>query len=180
MSSYLPSTSWSKTLLERLFAVTDLTNNGGVLQFSDYLSLLYVLGPGSDEQKYQLLFRLYDWEASGFVTKKSLSKTILCTIGMDALKVSSWKVNVTTYDRMNEAVVESREKLTKNDLTSISDTMVETAMLFYDQDGDGKLNYEEWHAFALDSVEVDMLLESWKQPIQNAPWLCLIKRDDVT
>ena len=57
MASYLEETSWPKSMLKRLFAVADLTNNGSGLRFEDYISLLYILGPGSKEEKLQLVFR---------------------------------------------------------------------------------------------------------------------------
>ena len=171
MAPYLDETSWPKIMLERLFAVADLNNSGSFLKFEDYISLLYVIGPtGTKEEKLQLIFRLYDWDASGYITKKSMAKMMSISTGMNQV-TSSWKVMVTKYDRYEGTLFENIEKLSKSDLSSISDPMVDTAMSFYDKDKDGKLNYEEWCNFALDSVEIDVLIQTWESPLRHdSPW----------
>jgi Ca2+-binding EF-hand superfamily protein len=179
MASYLEETSWPKSMLERLFAVADLTNNGS-LRFEDYMSLLYIMGPGSKEEKLQLVFRLYDLDASGYVTKKHLTKMLSISTGMDQLKVSSWKVAVVKYDHMKGTVRDTKQKLSKSDLSSISDPMVDSAMAFYDRDNDGKLNYKEWSQFAMDSLEIELLLNTLDSPTKmNVPWSGLILRDGI-
>jgi Ca2+-binding EF-hand superfamily protein len=180
MASFLEAGLWPNTLLERLFSVSDLTQSNTCLRFDDYVALLYILGPtGTKEQKIQLIFRLYDWDACGYVTKKSMSKMLHLSTGMDCIKASSsWKVAVNNYDPRSGTVVESREKLTKGDLSSISEAMIDTAMTFYDTDEDGKLNLQEFIHFASDSLEIDMLLESLTSPTRvDAPWRSLCCRD---
>jgi hypothetical protein len=57
----------------------------------------------------------------------------------------------------------------------MADVMVESSMAFYDQDKDGKLNYDEFLNFAADSLEIATLLESFSQPTRlDSPWAELV------
>jgi len=172
MASYMNGDSWPKLMLERLFQVADLSNSGTALSFDDYVALLFVMGPsGSTKQRMSLLFRIYDFEAGGYVSKKSLQKMLVINTGLDSVSTSSWKVGVTKYDPSKDIVVETREKLHKAELSSMADVMVESAMAFYDQDKDGKLNYEEFLNFAADSLEIATLLETMEKPTRlDSPW----------
>ena len=63
------------------------------------------------------------------------------------------------------------EKLAKRDLTPILDLAIATAFAAYDKDGDGRLNFPEWCAFAKDSIDVALLLDGVAHPSrEGAPW----------
>ena len=144
----------------------------------DDISYIHQHGPHSTYVPNTISFRhdtrqIYDIDASGYVTKKNLSKMLAIHTGMDQVK-DSWKVTVSRYDHHSNTVVDASEKLKQTDLNSISDVMVETAMAFYDTDKDGKLNMNEFRHFAEDSYEIAMMLESWKEPERiDAPWKCV-------
>ena len=169
--------SWGRGYLERLFVAANHGGGGG-MRFSDYATAMYVLGCGTKAQRYKLLFNMCNWDSSEFISTKNLAK--LLSLGLPAPPDgNAWPVVVTRHDPATDAITEETEKLDLDDVSPLVDSMVLAAMIQYDRDEDGKLNFEEWCGFAAECLTIQVLLDAVDACEESqAPWHVIRKKEN--
>eukprot|EP00753_Platysulcus_tardus_P011509 PLAT3294.17.p3 GENE.PLAT3294.17~~PLAT3294.17.p3 ORF type:complete len:229 (-),score=110.09 PLAT3294.17:1803-2414(-) len=138
-------------LLRRLFQVLD-TSGSSWLSLEEFIVGMAVMDAGSKGERLQLIFNLYDLDASGFIKKKQFRQMVMLIIV--GASEARWRVPV----REESKVVE--REVAMEDFDPLVDVMVEAAMELYDSDGDGKLSLSEWAEYADDAEEVQTFLQA--------------------
>ncbi|RCV26054.1 hypothetical protein SEVIR_5G221500v4 [Setaria viridis] len=112
--------------VDRLFDLFDQKGNG-VIEFGEFVRSLSVFHPGApEEQKAAFAFKLYDLRQTGFIERNELKEMVCALLDESELDITSDAVEMIVDRTFDQA----------------------------DTKGDGRIDQEEWTAFAKDNPYV--------------------------
>mmetsp|Transcript_23672 Transcript_23672/g.37791 ORF Transcript_23672/g.37791 Transcript_23672/m.37791 type:complete len:173 (+) Transcript_23672:3732-4250(+) len=122
----------------RLFQVLG-SEAGDGLNLDELICAIYLFTCSSTEQKYRLLFNMFDLNGGGFIRKKE-------------------------FRLMSIEIVKGKHQCTSDtfdsDFKSLVKIMTDSGMQLYDVNGDGKLSFEEWCEYAKQDSAVSLCFEA--------------------
>ena len=136
----------------RIFQVAD-TKCKDKLNFEDFVRLMYILGVGTEDEQLRLIFNLYDLDASSFISAKHFKR--LTNILMLSGEPPSWKVDFGKLEDGTQDILD----VGIGEFSPLLQLLQDTAFHVYDEDGDGKLSFDEWRSYAAESAEIKTLLQ---------------------
>lgn len=74
MKTCYPRT-YKEELAEDIFRIYDKDNNG-VVEFQEFLVIIYIMSDGSTEQKLKQIFRIFDSDGDGTVTNEEMHRIV--------------------------------------------------------------------------------------------------------
>ncbi|CAO2170526.1 unnamed protein product [Urochloa humidicola] len=112
--------------VDRVFDLFDQKRNG-VIEFGEFVRSLNVFHPDApEEQKVAFAFKLYDLRQTGFIERNELKEMVLALLDESELDITSDAVEMIVDRTFDQA----------------------------DTKGDGRIDQEEWTAFAKDNPYV--------------------------
>lgn len=143
-------------------SVASTTTAGGgrsslYLPFPAFCRAYYLFIKSTTEEKYKVVFAMFDVHGNGLLGQKEFLMTSLLLIRGEALESSG------------QSVKTIQELESKGDMKHIARCLVEAAFATYDMDGDDKLSYEEWVPFARDDAAIQSFLLSLSSTIRATP-----------
>eukprot|EP00091_Calanus_sinicus_P017725 TRINITY_DN38384_c0_g1_i1.p1 TRINITY_DN38384_c0_g1~~TRINITY_DN38384_c0_g1_i1.p1 ORF type:complete len:218 (-),score=103.12 TRINITY_DN38384_c0_g1_i1:54-647(-) len=129
MSSALPKKDASK-MEKHVFRIYD-SNNDGHVDFVEFMVVFFILSDGSSEEVLTKMFRLFDVNSDGTITKKELTRLVKDMYGL--LKKDDPNVNTI-------------------------DLIAKSAFAEMDKDEDGKITTEEFIAACLGEQDFSKML----------------------
>ncbi len=133
--------------------------SGLYLPFPAFCRAYYLFSKSTTEEKYKIVFAMFDVHGSGMLGQKEFLTTSLLLIRGEALESSG------------QSVKTIQELESRGDMKHVARCLVEAAFATYDMDGDDKLSYEEWVPFARDDAAIQSFLLSLSSTIRATPTL---------
>eukprot|EP01091_Cochliopodium_minus_P015923 TRINITY_DN57_c0_g1_i1.p1 TRINITY_DN57_c0_g1~~TRINITY_DN57_c0_g1_i1.p1 ORF type:complete len:193 (-),score=74.94 TRINITY_DN57_c0_g1_i1:75-653(-) len=122
---------------ENVFASLDRDHSGEV-DFRDYLIALSIAGGDSEENKLKLSFSMYDLDKNGTIEKDEFGQIISIIVQMGGLSNNKDLIQGKTTEELTESLFKT-----------------------LDENGDGKIQLEEWIKVGQENEEIRKILSGY-------------------
>eukprot|EP01119_Soliformovum_irregulare_P016309 TRINITY_DN46_c0_g1_i1.p2 TRINITY_DN46_c0_g1~~TRINITY_DN46_c0_g1_i1.p2 ORF type:complete len:234 (+),score=74.28 TRINITY_DN46_c0_g1_i1:57-758(+) len=144
--------------VDRLFSLLDVNGDARV-DLTEFITGLSLLCKGTPEEKLKFSFKAYDLDGNGFITKDELA------LMFKSAWIAGFRALCATH---------GNDDLSMEDLNEFSEEMAnlfaENAFETLDQNGDGRLSFEEFKEFALAEPKITATLNGFKKEVNITFW----------
>ncbi len=167
----VPFLDWGPKVVERLFEVLNWSGSRA-LSYKEFVCGATVLYAGTQTQKLQLVFQMFDASNRSTVTRSDFEALAGAVLIGDAVTLTAEVTTTRGYAdelrargaaapeeprRRGEEVREEdviRAEVSTDALSALEETVGALAVVGFDRDGDGRLNFDEWRLWAENSHDV--------------------------
>eukprot|EP00755_Sulcionema_specki_P026159 Sspe_Gene.84984::Locus_55817_Transcript_1_1_Confidence_1.000_Length_871::g.84984::m.84984 len=153
--SHFPSVQ--KEQADVIFGVFN-TKHNGVINFDEFCLAMSVLMKGTEEERLEFAFHMWDYDNTGYITIDEFRR-IITTFH------SSFRKLLASTDT-TEVVPDEKKKMTQEELDRAVDNLFKEA----DTIGDSKITLEEFKAFAQQHKECFEPLETILKAVKSASY----------
>ncbi|ELR21413.1 EF hand,SPla/RYanodine receptor (SPRY) domain containing protein [Acanthamoeba castellanii str. Neff] len=143
-------------IFDRLFEVLDQDGDGSV-DFEEFMSGMFIFGRGSREEKLKFLFKLYDINGDGLLSREEFDKMLRGSL--KATQAAMGALLLTETTEYNDLVSAVRRNLKESGprITYIIDSIFNET----DLNRDGYLSYDEFKQWATGKGKDDLHIDQW-------------------